>query len=165
MYNISIGGGVVNEIKVIDDFYDLLFQVKKDCETFEDDLHKLEDEICDIQHILGVPDNKLTAPELIQLALELRKKLQERWELKHRNRLIKPIKYFLERQNDDIFEGLEKTADNMKKAKEDLSNLIYYPKVRQDLAEKYGKNCPGIATVDSIDLEELKDVMESKNAI
>lgn len=154
----------MNELEVISQFAEIIPKIKREVDNYKDKLKNIEDEICDIQHILGVPDNKLTAPELVQLAIELRKKLQERWELKHRNRIIKPVYYFIKGQR-DISNKVLDAVDNMESAKEDIENLVYYPRVRNDLANKFASNCDGIVKIGDINLEDLKDKMESNNAI
>lgn len=150
------------ESKRLNEFKEWLNGIKKEINDYPEKLKRLELEIMDIEHILGLEDNNVDVVKLVALATELRSKLQERWNLKHRYRLIKPVCYFLQHQ-EGIFDNLDQTIKTILKAEHNLNNLCYHPRIRNDLADKYAKECDSIIKMSDLDLDKLKK-LEQNNA-
>lgn len=114
---------------------------------------ELQTEISDIQHILGL--NKHDAVALVKLAKELKKVLQERWELKDELELAKPL-YELFGRHSKFFEDLQRSKDDINKISDVQKNRMFTPRIRVDLV-------PGLIKQEN-NVIKLKKVMEMRNA-
>ncbi len=127
--------------------------VKIVCEYNPDRISELVTEINDIQHILGL--NSHDAVALVKLAKELKKVLQERWELKDELELAKPL-YDLFSKHEEFFKELQKAMCDVNKIIDVQENRRFTPRIRNDL-------CPSLIKQEN-NIVKLKTVMEMRNA-
>ena len=147
------------ELNTLESAIDLIQNAAEEYKQLPDKLEKKEKEEQDILHILELSES-LSAPDLVKLAIELRKVLQERRELKNKKRLYAPFKYFIN-ANEGIIDSLNKTKNNIEKADKNINACTYTPNCRFDLAKEFASEQSRIVSeITDGKLEELKQTLE-----